>query len=154
MFKLEDLNFEFLNHLPEIPLTDFLTEMNITVPSDKLKLPWTPYNPNNESKMFNSNFYTYKIAYDSFSSQVVYERVVDVFKQYPTLKLEFKPSNTINSNLMFKFDIEDATYVKVEDYENYLAAQRNNEVALYSQEYVSYIKNGFNYDRKAKTYSE
>ena len=109
-----------------------------------------------ESKLFNSAFKTVKLTYDSFSLPIFWEN----YNLYPygiadtTLTVDFKPTATINSSFGFKLNTEPlGVYQTVEDYGRYLLITRNNEEVIYNDEYINYIKNGYNYDKKANALS-
>ena len=40
------------------------------------------------------------------------------------------------------------TFKQTIDYENYLLINRNNEETIFSNDYLNYIRNGYNYDQK------
>ena len=42
------------------------------------------------------------------------------------------------------------TFKQTIDYENYLLINRNNEETIFSNDYLNYIRTGYNYDRKAR----
>lgn len=112
-----------------------------------------PHDSLRESKLYNSNFYTYKLAYDNFYAQVAFERFRNIQATVPTIMLEFKPTNTINSTSIFKWTPGGAYYKKIADYEEYIPCSRNNEISIFSNDYVNYIRTGYNYDKKIKTAS-
>lgn len=68
----------------------------------------------------------------------------------------FKPTNTINSKFAFHFDystLKDAafgTFKQTIDYEDYLLVSRNNEETIFSNDYLNYIRTGYNYDKKVR----
>lgn len=106
-----------------------------------------------ESKLYSSEFYIYKFVYDSFAKDIALERIRAFYNLPSSVKdlkfpIEFKVTNTINSKMAFKFDIP--LYDEVVDYEKFLIINRNNEEPIYSNDYVNYIRNGYNYDMKAK----
>lgn len=105
-----------------------------------------------ESKLFHSSFYQPTYCYDSFAFKLQLEKIYLDGYNYTTLqtlKINFDVTKTINSRFLFTFanyyckDIE-------QNYEKYLPIVRNNEEVLYNVPYVNYVRNGFNYDVKAK----
>lgn len=100
-----------------------------------------------ESKLKNSEFTTVKVSYDSFSKPIELERIVNSLDDANSLKIDFKPTSTINSK--FGFKIKPHQYQEQEDYERYLMVTRNNEETILNSEYLNYIKTGLNYDKKA-----
>lgn len=151
MFRLKDLNTTFENQIA----VEYLQEFNYRLPYEigDPHLLEVPHNIDRESKLYHSNFYTYKLAYDSFAAQIALERFKTNLAT-PPIAIRFKPSNTINSNMMFKWDCpSSSSYKKVSDYEEFISATRNNEKSLYNNDYVNYIRTGYNYDRKIKNWS-
>ena len=110
-----------------------------------------------ESKLYNSNFFTLKYMYDNFEKEILCERVqpssLSVATQdSPTLNIQFKQSNNISSNSLFDIAMKyNASYGVPYVYGRYLNVNRQNEVALYNSDYLNYIRNGYNYDKKAKS---
>ena len=62
-----------------------------------------------------------------------------------------KASNSIQSNLAFHFVTNDINYIDNADYSLYLVSTRNNEVPIYNNAYIDYLRNGYNFDRKSQT---
>ena len=42
------------------------------------------------------------------------------------------------------------TFKQTIDYEDYLLVSRNNEETIFSNDYLNYIRTGYNYDKKAR----
>ena len=118
-----------------------------------------------ESKLYHSDFYNFKLVYDSFVREIALERIdTSEFSKATTwdmastfISLKFKPTNTINSKFAFKIDYSAwdeahyfAQYNQSFDYEDYLLISRNNEETIFSNDYLNYIRTGYNYDKKAK----
>ena len=143
---LNDLNTEFLNIVEgNDDLSDYV---NLTVvPSDIGK------NKDNdikyESKLYNSNYFSLKYIYDSFEKEFLLERY-NTNSAFPGVRIDFKQSNNISSNAVFKFIPMNGTYKEPTLYGQFLNVNRQNEVALYNSDYLNYIRNGYNYDKKAK----
>lgn len=168
-FRL-DLNWEFLpdsrffklNNLSARFSTEFTPQGSPDDPANALQsAPQNPKlsdnrNDQNESKMFNSAFYRPKIVYDSFGKDFRLEEI-DNGKNRPfRLSLGFAPTSTVNSRFLFFFRSWFLDYLRFtdEDYPGYLPIARNNEVVLYNSAYLNYIRNGYNYDVKAKERSQ
>ena len=145
--KLEDMSSSFVNEI--------ISSYN---PLDLLKaIPLSPAitdvrNDNNESKQYMSEFYVNKAVYDSFNYPIELEKI-----QAPTpmddFKLNFVTTKTINSR--FLFDFKDIHYkFASQDYENIMTIARNNEVTIYSNQFINYLRTGYNYDVKAKERSD
>ena len=146
--KLTDLNFKFLNHIdPYItsPIYRVFDASNIFESEDY------------ESKIYSSEFTTYKYVYDSFALPIVMENVdYDTFRTYDIygsdLNVNFYVTTSINSR--FAFEIADYVCTRGDsDYYNWLVVARNNESVLYNVAYLNYIRTGYNYDVKNKNVS-
>ena len=74
--------------------------------------------------------------------------------QTTSFDVYFKPTNTINSKFAFHFDFgsiaEFGTFKQTIDYEDYLLVNRNNEETIFSNDYLNYIRTGYNYDKKVR----
>ena len=157
--KLNDasLSTEFENDIGRVYFPElFHTE---TAQPTQLK------NFDRESKLYHSDFYNFKLVYDSFVREIALERIdTSDFSKATTwdmastfLPVKFKPTNTINSKFAFKIDYGAwdeahyfAEYRQSFDYEDYLLISRNNEETIFSNDYLNYIRTGYNYDKKAK----
>ena len=147
---LNDLNTEFLNIVEGND--DFSSYVNLTVvPSDIGK------NKDNdikyESKLYNSNYFSLKYIYDSFEKEFLLERY-NTNSAFPGVRIDFKQSNNISSNAVFRFIPMNGTYKEPTLYGQFLNVNRQNELALYNSDYLNYIRNGYNYDKKAKERQE
>lgn len=146
--KTLDLNFlqaNFQNTLNfEKPLFD---EKNFYV-LNNVNLNTLEKSPNYEPKLLHSDFYKKSFIYDTFSYLFKFELLSDNF-YYSTADctITFKVTNTINSNFMFKFEDYNLKFSE-QNYEGYLYCNRNNEITTYNNDYINYINNGYNYDKK------
>ena len=102
-----------------------------------------------ESKLYSSEFYYKKASYDSFSFIFEYENMREIPDDLTTMQVYYKVTSTINSRFMFRFDDYFLKYAP-EDYSNVLVIARNNEVTIYNNAYVNYVRTGYNYDVKAR----
>ena len=159
LFKLKNLNAKFKYEF-ETPIEDPLMKLEGSdYPASSGIFPisalFMPRNIKYESKLLNSEFYMPKIVYDSFGFGFNLEKV-DVAKYVakisnPYLKVGFVMTTTINSKFMLYFpNYELLDYLKSQDYDKYMPIARNNEVALYTSQYINYIRTGYNYDIKSK----
>lgn len=142
---LNDLNTEFLNIVEGND--DLSSYVSLTVvPADlgKNKTNDIKY----ESKLYNSSFFSLKYIYDNFEKEFLLERYT-ARTTFPGVLIRFKQSNNISSNSIFRFDTVNGTYKEPTLYGQYLNVNRQNEVALYNSDYLNYIRNGYNYDKKA-----
>lgn len=124
-----------------------LDYFNVTIP-DKDARYRANRNKDYESKMYHSSIFKNKWVYDSFAKEIRPEDLTTTVT--PKLKVDFVQSGTINSNCLFYFELTPNTYKELDDYEYVLTCTRNNEFPIYNSEYLNYIKNGYNYDKKNK----
>lgn len=162
--KLNDasLSTEFLNerfgkvNVPEL----YIREPNVCSVTDLKDIKY-------ESKLYHSDFYDFKLVYDSFVRDIKLENYnTDMFDtsyvwkpNLTTIDIDFKPTNTINSKFAFRIETylsdpsgnnDFASYNTTSDYEKYLLVSRNNEETIFSNDYLNYIRTGYNYDKKSK----
>ena len=116
---------------------------------------------NLESKLYSSEFYYQKFIYDSFGYQFDMERIDMIPYLMSKLiddnyfEIDFIHSTTISSKFLFKFPQYIVKKFKgLLDYEGILNVARNNEIALYTNQYINYLRTGYNYDLKNKNRAE
>lgn len=127
--------------------TDVFKELRMS--GTKANLKDSKRNSDYESKLFSSEFYYKKASYDSFSFIFEYENIREIPDDLTTMHTYYKVTSTINSRFMFRFDDYFLRYAP-EDYSNVLVISRNNEVTIYNNAYVNYVRTGYNYDVKAR----
>lgn len=66
----------------------------------------------------------------------------------PTFDIKFALSNAISSDMMFKIDWN-VDYIKESKYDGTLISARNMEKPIYTNGYVDYLRNGYNWDQAA-----
>ena len=162
--KLNDasLSTEFLNEsIGKVNLLELYVQEPTTYSAT------TPKDIKYESKLYHSDFYDFKLVYDSFVRDIKLENFETnmfdpsyVWKpNLTTLDIDFKPTNTINSKFAFRIETyltdpageyDFADYKTTSDYEKYLLVSRNNEETIFSNDYLNYIRTGYNYDKKSK----
>ena len=107
-----------------------------------------------ETKRYNSSFHVEKLAYDSFSVAMPLERLTvnpnaSEEDEAVHAKITFYPSADFGSNRLFKVDPPEAyTWKHITDYEQYRFCSRNNELPIFSSNYITYRRTGYNYDKK------
>lgn len=134
--------------------------------------PAQPAFVHNDPKLYTSAFYQYKMVYDSWSWQAPIDDLVVRSQCFggndygPVLNITFTTANTMNSKFGFKFSIFPSTpeddddgvgsyYFRYDtDFGEYMIVSRNNELPIYNDEYLNYIKSGYNYDKKVKAQQE
>lgn len=109
-----------------------------------------------ESKLYHSEFFQRKYYYDNFSYTINLEKMVvnvddwkdaDLSKTY----LIYQMTNGIKSSMLFTIPTPNETeYYQTDDYDMIFYINRNNEVSMYDNAYLDYIRNGYNYDVKSK----
>ena len=102
-----------------------------------------------DPKLLHSDFYRLKFVYDSFSKVFPYELLEYNPEASWDFAFNFKMSRNITSKFLFTFN-ELKWKKALEDYPNILPVARNNEEVLYSSQYLDYLRNGYNFDLKAK----
>ena len=149
VLKLKNLDVKF-NYNFNIGFSPFSPLMfNYTQPSvDDLR------DNKFESKIFHSDYYQPKLAYDSFGYVFQLERLdltsYTINANRNNMSIKYVVSTTINSKFMFQFP-EFVSYCGKEDYDNVMPIARNNEIVLYNVPYINYIRSGYNYDVKNKS---
>lgn len=103
-----------------------------------------------DPKLLNSAFYRPKFVYDSFTFEFDLE-LVDAEKWIeegdPYLDFRFVTSTTFNSKFAFIFPDYFLQY-SLQDYDNVLPVGRNNELPIFSSQYVTYLRTAYRYDLK------
>ena len=99
-----------------------------------------------ESKLYSSELYVPKFIYDSFNLNFELQNMATIPTKF---NVDFTTTSTINSAFMFTFPEYELKY-SGQDYDNILVVRRNNEISLYNNAYINYIKTGYNYDVKNK----
>lgn len=104
-----------------------------------------------ESKLYSSEFTITKFVYDSFVFDFRLE-LIDINKMLlnwdGTFNVRYVVSQNVSSKFMFQFT--DYVYMKyeIQNYNNILIIERDNEVALYTNAYINYLRMGYNFDLK------
>lgn len=151
LLKLTSLDLEFEHSLP----SQIIADLRQSIPNATIT-NWKTINhsPIFESKLFNSNFQSDTYYYDNFSHEVLLERFSPVNNSSHYVNIKFKQSNNLSSNSLFKFDLTSGITNHLALYDEFLNVNRQNEVALYSSDYLNYIRDGYNYDKKTKGVQE
>lgn len=103
-----------------------------------------------ESKLKHSSLYQFKLCYDDNVTGIAYERIERTGNTPPSISVSFKPTNSVTSELMFHWTFNNGTYKEVQDYETYLSSTRNNQLGLYTSQWLDYIRTGLSWDRLAQ----
>ena len=143
--KLNELSKEFVTSLHSYSLSDF----TCIIPLAKDR-QYAKKDAKYESKLYHSDFHNVIFNYDSFTKDMPLENIEPSGLNNPYFKIKYKQANTITSNLGFKFEIAQGTQKLNDKFEEYLICKRNNEYPIYNSSYLNYLRNGYNYDLKAK----
>lgn len=105
-----------------------------------------------ESKLYHSDYFVPKFVYDSYAFNFQLE-LVDTDKYFETNWDEYYVKFTCSKNVVSKFMFTFPNYITTdygkEDYNNILVVERNNEVALYNNDYMNYMRLGYQFDTKS-----
>ena len=121
---------------------------NCTYTYDKL-ISWKPEVTTRakmyESKLYGSYVRNYYLAYDNFTLPIQPE-----YLQSPTTVTASFTSSTDMTNTYL---IQATNQLESKLYSNHLVCTRNNGIATYNDDYIEYVRNGYNYDLKQQTTS-
>ena len=109
-----------------------------------------------DPKMLSSPFSYYKIVYDSYSLTISLDNILADSSYFTA---EWIGSATMSSSSIVRLHAWDSTGAEIgfanakEDYPFMLSSDRNNEIPLYSSEWLNYLRNGYNFDKKSNAMS-
>ena len=143
--KLKDLDSEFLRSIRTLTLPNTTYTVTDTTNLTGLR------NNDLESKIYHSDITSLSFIYDSFLKSYRREACITNDEE-PVVEIKFKQSNNIISNMLFDFTPgANQEYKQIEAFENILPCTRNNEVTIYSSDYLNYMRTGYNFDKKANS---
>ena len=143
--KLKDLDSEFLRSIRTLILPNTTYKIVDTTKLTGLR------NNDLESKIYHSDITSLSFIYDSFLKSYRREACITNDEE-PVVEIKFKQSNNIISNMLFDFTPgANQEYKQIEAFENILPCTRNNEVTIYSSDYLNYMRTGYNFDKKANS---
>ena len=104
-----------------------------------------------ETKLWNSNYYTYKFIYDNN----VHVLKLEDFKHSGTkpsydVNISFEASTGMDNSLVFKFDSNETMD---SDFGEYLVCNRSTEIPYYTNEYLNYLRYGKAVDERNRASS-
>ena len=106
-----------------------------------------------DAKLLHSDFYDLRFVYDSFSWSVKFEQLGKP-TEIPRVRVYFVASSAPVSRFGFVFEKVNWKYSSVgvtsESDFDFMDCSRNNEVTLYNDEYLNYLRNGYNFDVKSR----
>ena len=106
-----------------------------------------------DPKLYCSQFYKCKVAYDNSAINVYFDNIsLKANGGDPTISVWFEPSTTLASSFLFSLDNGGSFDWKneTESYPFICVTDRNNELPLYTSDWINYLRNGYNYDKKRK----
>ena len=107
-----------------------------------------------ESALYRSEYLQERFVYDSFNYTVLNEKMnAHYFQGTEPLKIKMVTTSTMNSRFLFDFNNKNKAFIYQNAEQNYpyiMNVARNNNIITYNSEYVNYMRNGYNYDVKAK----
>lgn len=112
-----------------------------------------------DSKLLHSSITELKCVYDSYAKIFALENCSKTIAHLTTtpesyeVLINYKQANTITSSLAFKFECLYWNESGDSDYYQYLVSSRNNEIPLYHNEYLNYMRTDYNYARKSQQLS-
>lgn len=143
--KLKDLDSEFLRSIRTLTLPNTTYKITDTTKLTGLR------NNDLESKIYHSDITSLSFIYDSFLKSYRREACITNDEE-PVVEIKFKQSNNIISNMLFDFTPgANQEYKQIEAFENILPCTRNNELTIYSSDYLNYMRTGYNFDKKANS---
>lgn len=102
-----------------------------------------------DTKLESSEFVTDLIVYDSYSVQFKAENYTASFT--PDITLSYAQSTALDSSLIFR--LNNYYYQREQNYADMIASVRKNEIPLYTNDFINYMRNGYNYDRTKQVLS-
>ena len=156
--KLSTISTKFSNTFLDYGNDDPLSVLYIGEVSDSDFDDTELRNDKRESKIYHSDFYEIKFIYDAFNTVIPLE-IIDVEAYILSLPehatLTFTATSTINSKFLFSIDnIPLKEGHGLQDYDFVISCTRNNEEALYTNAYITYLRTGYNYDLKSISYEQ
>ena len=104
-----------------------------------------------ETKLWNSNYYTYKFIYDN---NVHVVKLEDFTQPGATpaygVEVSFEASTGMDGSILFKFDSNE---IVDSDFGEYLVCNRTTEIPYYTNEYLNYMRYGKAVDERNKRLS-
>lgn len=110
-----------------------------------------------ESALYRSEYFQMKFVYDSFNYVIQNELINETTYVGKDLSkpwyMKMVTTSTMNSRFLFDFNDNNKGinyWKELQDYPYLMNIARNNNIVTYNSEYVNYMRNGYNYDVKAK----
>lgn len=145
----QSLKYESIRQIFKAKLEDVAIKSYTTLPagSPESRALFTK-SIDREPKLYNSDFYTYKLVYDGDYKQIKLEDIIPNFgtTYSPSLTITFSPTNTIGSSLGFLYGFKNCIYNSEEDFP-VLLSSRDNSLPIYNNDYINYLRYTYATDR-------
>lgn len=104
-------------------------------------------NIDNEPKLNASVFTLDHFVYDDVYKNI---RREDLIASDDSVEVTpyFRPTNTIGSDMLYKFSIDGGTYEESSDWELAMVSKRNNEVPIFNNDYLNYMRYGYQTEKE------
>ena len=96
-----------------------------------------------ETKLLHSEFYYKKLVYDSYF-KIFRQELYDTTAEYNGT-MTYAVASNLSSSFLLTFD-DYVTNISDESYDNILLVDRVNELPLFNNAYINYLRTGFKYD--------
>lgn len=113
-----------------------------------------------DSKLYTSEFYSIVFSFEGtskvlsledFSMSIKNDSILGRYIATPKYHLNYYVSNAMNPTIMFEFTFAQGGYrVKRDPTQDFLIVNGSFEQAIYTDSYLEYLRNGYNYDLKSK----
>ena len=145
--------YDLQTRLPSVTLGNLDLSGVVTVETEPGTITQPSIPDLEDPKLKTSPYFLPILFYDNFQLPIRLEDFSVTPRQIGTisLALKYKQSSDISSALCFYAEPTGRRFRRqrqAERYEPYMPATRNNEIPLYSSDYLNYLRNGFNYDKK------
>ena len=112
------------------------------------------FNHMDDSKTYTSEFFNIGFFFENNSVYYPLEEFklapVDNVVPIPKINIEYYVSNAMNPTIMFHFNFTEGSKVESSPTDDYLTISGSFEVPIYTDAYLEYLRNGYNYDLKNK----
>ena len=149
-WKKDDLDATLYNAVAEvsIPGVEWVIDKPLTPFMDAFL---------DDPKLLHSDYHSFSAVYDSFVQSFPLEGFLggDATQPAPSdlMKIGYKQSSAISSSLAFEFTPEKVALKQAGAFSTFLVSTRSNEKVIYTNNYLNYLRTGFNYDVKNKNLS-
>lgn len=103
----------------------------------------------NEPKLKHSDFTQNKLVYADVSNDIRLEdaKLDNTTDNEVKVNIWYQPTNTLSSDILYRFDIENGNYEQHNNWDKTFISNRNNEIPIYNNEYINYIKYAYDTEK-------